>query len=54
MFSPGDPLFRRGGHLYMVGAAIFVGLVGAMGAVAFRLMIRGVQASQSAVSVLLD
>ena len=44
MFTPGAPLFRRGGHLFMVAAAIFVGLVGAFGAVVFRLMIRAVQA----------
>jgi CIC family chloride channel protein len=43
MFSPGAPLFRRGGHLFMVAAAIFVGLAGAIGAVAFRLLIRTVQ-----------
>ncbi|MFP6605556.1 MAG: chloride channel protein [Myxococcota bacterium] len=45
MFSPGAPLFRRGGHLFMVVAAIFVGLAGAIGAVAFRLLIRTVQAA---------
>ncbi|MEE2674874.1 MAG: chloride channel protein [Myxococcota bacterium] len=44
MFSPGAPLFRRGGHLFMVVAAVFVGLAGATGAVAFRLLIRTVQA----------
>jgi CIC family chloride channel protein len=44
MFSSGAPLFRRGGHLFMVVAAIFVGLAGAFGAVAFRLLIRTVQA----------
>ena len=44
MFTPGAPLFRRGGHLFMVAAAIFVGLAGAFGAVVFRLMIRAVQA----------
>ena len=37
-------IFQRGGHLYMVIAAIVVGLAGAVGAVLFRLMIRGVQA----------
>ena len=37
-------LFQRGGHLYMVIAAIVIGLAGAIGAVLFRLMIRGVQA----------
>jgi len=37
-------LFQRGGHLFMVVAAIFTGLAGALGAVAFRLMIRSVQA----------
>ena len=45
MVSPGAPLFRRGGHLFMVVAAIFVGLAGASGAVAFRLLIRAVQAT---------
>ncbi len=45
MFSPGAPLFSRGGHLFMVAAATFVGLAGAIGAVAFRLLIRTVQAS---------
>ncbi len=44
MLLPGAPLFRRGGHLFMVAAAIFVGLAGAFGAVAFRLLIRTVQA----------
>ena len=42
--SPGAPIFRRGGHLFMVAAAIFVGVAGALGAVAFRLLIRTVQA----------
>jgi CIC family chloride channel protein len=42
--SPGAPLFRRGGHLFMVAAAIFVGIAGALGAVAFRLLIRTIQA----------
>ncbi|MCP4904922.1 MAG: chloride channel protein [bacterium] len=36
-------LLERGGHLFMVGAAIFVGLAGALGAVIFRLLIRLVQ-----------
>ncbi|MAG32465.1 MAG: chloride channel protein [Deltaproteobacteria bacterium] len=36
-------LLDRGGHLFMVGAAVFVGLAGALGAVLFRLMIRLVQ-----------
>jgi len=45
LFSPGAPLFRRGGHLFMVAAAIFVGLGGASAAVAFRLLIRTVQAT---------
>jgi CIC family chloride channel protein len=35
---------RRGGHFYMVVAAMVTGLAGAFGAVAFRLMIRSVQA----------
>ena len=37
-------LLDRGGHLYMVVAAVFVGLAGALGAVLFRLLIRTVQA----------
>jgi len=37
-------IFQRGGHLFMVVAAVFTGLAGALGAVLFRLMIRGVQA----------
>ena len=43
--SPSEPsqLFDRGGHLFMVVAAVFVGLAGALGAVLFRLMIRMVQ-----------
>jgi CIC family chloride channel protein len=36
-------LFERGGHLFMVAAAVFTGLAGAIGAVLFRLLIRGVQ-----------
>ncbi len=36
-------LLDRGGHLFMVGAAVFVGLAGALGAVLFRLLIRMVQ-----------
>ena len=44
MLSPGAPLFRRGGHLFMVAAAIFVGIAGAIGAVLFRLLIRTIQA----------
>jgi CIC family chloride channel protein len=36
-------LFERGGHLFMVAAAIFTGLAGAIGAVLFRLLIRSVQ-----------
>ncbi|MEM9174552.1 MAG: chloride channel protein [Myxococcota bacterium] len=36
-------LLERGGHLYMVGCAVFVGLAGALGAVLFRLMIRLIQ-----------
>ena len=38
-------IFQRGGHLFMVVAAIFTGLAGALGAVVFRLMIRAVQAT---------
>ena len=38
-------IFQRGGHLFMVVAAVFTGLAGALGAVLFRLMIRGVQAA---------
>jgi CIC family chloride channel protein len=37
-------MFTRGGHLYMVVAAVVVGLLGALGAVLFRLMIRTVTA----------
>lgn len=37
-------IFQRGGHLFMVTAAIAIGLAGAVGAVIFRLMIRSVQA----------
>ncbi len=37
-------LLERGGHLFMVGMAVFVGLAGALGAVLFRLLIRIVQA----------
>ncbi len=37
-------VMRRGGHFYMVLAAIVTGLAGAGGAVLFRLMIRSVQA----------
>lgn len=37
------PASDRGGHLFMVGAAVFVGLAGALGAVLFRLLIRMVQ-----------
>jgi CIC family chloride channel protein len=37
-------LLDRGGHLFMVGAAVMVGLAGALGAVLFRLLIRSVQA----------
>jgi CIC family chloride channel protein len=37
-------IFERGGHLFMVVMAVFVGLAGAFGAVVFRLMIRSVQA----------
>ena len=37
-------LLDRGGHLFMVVAAVFVGLAGALGAVLFRLLIRTVQA----------
>ena len=37
-------VLQRGGHLYMVAAAVAVGLAGAAGAVLFRLMIRTVQA----------
>ena len=47
MTDPGadrSQLFRRGGHLFMVVAAIFTGLAGALGAVVFRLMIGSVQA----------
>jgi CIC family chloride channel protein len=42
--SNSGELFDRGGHLFMVGAAILVGLAGALGAVLFRLLIRSVQA----------
>jgi len=45
MSTPGSPLLRRGSHLFMVAAAVFVGLAGAFAAVAFRLMIRIVQAA---------
>jgi CIC family chloride channel protein len=43
--APADTsqLLERGGHLYMVVCAIFVGLAGAIGAVLFRLMIRVIQ-----------
>ncbi|HIL01651.1 MAG TPA: chloride channel protein, partial [Myxococcales bacterium] len=47
MTDPGadrSQIFQRGGHLFMVVAAIFTGLAGALGAVVFRLMIRSVQA----------
>ena len=37
-------MFARGGHFYMVVAAVIVGLLGAIGAVLFRLLIRSVQA----------
>ncbi len=37
-------LLERGGHLFMVAMAVFVGLAGALGAVLFRLLIRAVQA----------
>ncbi|MEE8165571.1 MAG: hypothetical protein V3T64_08380, partial [Myxococcota bacterium] len=37
-------LLERGGHLFMVGTAVFVGLAGALGAVLFRLLIRTIQA----------
>ncbi len=37
-------IFDRGGHLYMVGAAVFTGLAGAAAAVLFRLLIRAAQA----------
>ena len=37
-------LFEKGGHLYMVVAAVFTGIMGAIGAVLFRLLIRTVQA----------
>jgi CIC family chloride channel protein len=36
-------ILERGGHLFMVVAAVFVGLAGALGAVLFRLLIRVVQ-----------
>ncbi len=36
-------LLERGGHLYMVVCAVFVGLAGALGAVLFRLLIRAIQ-----------
>ena len=48
MTDPGSDrfeIFQRGGHLFMVVAAVFTGLAGALGAVVFRLMIRGVQAA---------
>ncbi|MFK7895509.1 MAG: chloride channel protein [Myxococcota bacterium] len=38
-----NELFERGGHLFMVVAAVFVGLAGAIGAVLFRLLIRLIQ-----------
>lgn len=38
-------ILERGGHLFMVVAAVFVGLAGALGAVLFRLLIRFVQAT---------
>jgi len=43
--APADTsqLLERGGHLYMVVCAVFVGLAGAIGAVLFRLMIRVIQ-----------
>ncbi len=47
MTDPGadrSQIFQRGGHLFMVVAAIFTGLAGALGAVVFRLMIKSVQA----------
>jgi CIC family chloride channel protein len=51
-------LLERGGHLFMVGAAIVVGLAGALGAVLFRFLIRGVQAfafeGSDAVGMLID
>ena len=51
-------LFERGGHLFMVVAAVVVGLAGALGAVLFRLLIRAVQAfafeGPDAVAVLID
>jgi len=51
-------LLERGGHLFMVGAAIVVGLAGALGAVLFRLLIRAVQAfafeGPDAVALLID
>jgi len=37
-------VFEKGGHLYMLVAALFTGVMGAAGAVAFRLLIRTVQA----------
>ncbi len=43
MSADTQQLLERGGHLYMVGCAVFVGLAGALGAVLFRLMIRLVQ-----------
>lgn len=43
MLAPGSPIFQRGGHLFMVVTAVFVGLAGASAAVAFRLLIRIVQ-----------
>lgn len=42
-FAETRSLLERGGHLYMVGCAVFVGLAGALGAVLFRLMIRLIQ-----------
>jgi CIC family chloride channel protein len=42
--NPQASLLQRGGHLYMVVAAVAVGLAGAAGAVVFRLLIRTVQA----------
>ncbi len=42
--SQNESVFEKGGHLYMVAAAVLVGLAGAVGAVLFRLMIRTVHA----------
>ncbi|MBC8187030.1 MAG: chloride channel protein [Proteobacteria bacterium] len=56
--SDKSELFDHGGHLFMVVAAVVVGLAGALGAVLFRLLIRIVQAlafeGPDAVAMLID